>query len=325
MIKVGIAGASGFTGGELIRVLINHPKVDIVKFFTTSHAGQKIWEVHKELYGETSAEFTDNDDFSDLDILFLCLPHGASREFLTNVTLHDNLKIIDFGSDFRLREASEIAGRHFVYGLSEAFGTQIAGADNIANPGCFATAIQLSLLPLAANNLITKEININAVTGSTGAGATLNEYTGFNKRYSNFSTYNQFTHRHIHEITETVHKFQPDFPGLNFIPARGGFTRGIYCAAFTEISDSQEIIEELFKEYYLPSPFVHVVDFEPELKMVVNTNKCFINVRKFGEKVLVTAVIDNLLKGAAGQAVQNMNLMYGFSETLGLKLKSVAY
>ena len=325
MIKAGIAGVSGYTGGELIRLLINHPDVDIECVYSSTYRDQKISTIHKDLVGDTDLVFSDKININKIDILFLCLPHGKSRNFLEALNLNNDLKIIDLSNDYRLDGKNLFKGNRFVYGLPEANRELIKIAKYLANPGCFATAIQLSLLPLAANNLIKSPVHVNATTGSTGAGSELVETTGFNWRDSNFSSYKQFTHQHLNEIQETLTKLQDSKPEINFIPNRGNFTRGIFCSAYMELNDNTFDYEQLFKDYYSEEPFTYVVDYDPNIKNVINTNKCFINVKVVDGKLLITSVIDNLLKGASGQAVQNMNIMFGIEEKAGLKLKASVY
>lgn len=324
MIKIGIYGASGITGGELIRLLINHPNAELKYLHSNSNNEMKITNIFKDLYGETELTFCNEIDFDDIDLLFLCLPHGKSKEILNKIEIPNNLKIIDLGNDFRLEKDSQLGNNQFIYGLVEANKHLIKKAKYIANPGCFATAIQLALLPLLKQKLLNRSIHINGTTGSTGAGSELTETNSFNWRLSNFSSYKQFHHQHLNEICETILKYQGNVPEINFIPNRGTFARGIFVNIYFESTENINY-EELYNKYYSNSPFVFLLNDELNLKNVVNTNKCFINIKKYDNKILITSVIDNLIKGASGQAVQNMNLMFGLDETLGLKIKASVY
>ncbi|MEN8248495.1 MAG: N-acetyl-gamma-glutamyl-phosphate reductase [Bacteroidota bacterium] len=322
MIKVGIAGGAGYTAGELLRILINHSEVEITSVLSTSSAGKNVYEIHQDLVGETELTFTDklNDD---IDVLFLCLGHGNSKKFLQEQELTEKVKIIDLSNDFRLNMDMEFNGRTFVYGLPETKKEEIKQADNIANPGCFATAIQEALLPAAANGWLTNDVHINAITGSTGAGQSLSETTHFSWRNNNVSIYKPFTHQHLGEIGETIAELDDTNKGeLNFIPVRGNFTRGIFASIYTKSDKSLDEWISAYKEYFNDAPFVTISDKSIHLKQVVNTNNCLIHLEKHGDKILITSVIDNLVKGASGQAIHNMNLMFGFEETTGLKLKA---
>ena len=330
-IKVGIIGAAGFTAGELLRILINHPDVELVFAQSSSHAGEPVWSAHADLIGETNLHFS-NFDFTgegapageaspSPDVIFLCSGHGKAKPFVE--ALPDSYKgaIIDLGNDFRL---AADAG-DFVYGLPEAFRDRIKTASHIANPGCFATSIQLALLPMAKADRLP-EIHVTGITGSTGAGQACTPTTQFSWRSDNLSVYKAFTHQHLGEINETLHAMAPGYAGeINFVPVRGDFTRGILASVYFDCDLTEEEAVDLYKDYYKDEPFVHVIDSDPDLKMVVNTNKCVLGVRKHGRKLHVISVIDNLVKGASGQAVQNMNLVFGLPEDTGLHLKGTRF
>ena len=319
MIKVGIVGGTGYTAGELIRILINHPDVEIVSITSTSSAGKPIYDTHRELIGETELQFSEK--LAPCDVVFLCLGHGISREFLTNNPLDESCKVIDLGNDFRLDEQFE--NRNFTYGLTDLNREKIEKSDNVANPGCFATAIQLALLPLIDSKLVTDEIHIHAITGSTGAGKSLTGTSHFSYRDNNISVYKSFTHQHLGEIRKTLSNLNgSDIPEINFVPMRGDFPRGIFASLYTKctITDAEEIAK-LYKEYYKDSPFVHYSDKGISLKEVVNTNKCLIHTELHNGRIHITSIIDNLIKGASGQAVENMNLMFGLPQKRGLSLK----
>ncbi|WP_299210578.1 N-acetyl-gamma-glutamyl-phosphate reductase [uncultured Dokdonia sp.] len=321
MIKVGIIGGAGYTAGELIRILLHHPKATINFVFSTSNAGNKVYKVHQDLIGSTDLTFT-NTINPKVDVVFLCLGHGNSRKFLEEHSFSEDTKIIDLSTDFRLLEDQVYKGKSFVYGLPEVYKKSIQKAQYIANPGCFATAIQLALAPLASSNLLTKDIHVNAVTGATGAGTSLSKSTHFTWRDNNFSHYKSFTHQHLAEIHETMHHVQPDFDlDIHFIPNRGNFSRGIFATAYTYFEKSLEEAIALYKTYYQDAPFTIISDEEIHLKQVVNTNKCVLHLQKHTNKLLITSIVDNLLKGASGQAIQNMNLAFGLVETDGLQLK----
>ena len=325
MIQAGIIGGAGYTAGELIRLLVHHSKVEINFVFSTSNAGNKISDVHQDLVGSLEHSFT-NTINSDVDVLFLCLGHGNSKKFLDNNSFSETTKIIDLGNDFRLKNDQIFQEKQFVYGLPEFQKEAIQKAKYIANPGCFATAIQLALLPLANANLITSDVHVNAVTGATGAGTSLSATTHFTWRDNNFSYYKPFTHQHLGEINQSVKSLQSDFDTeIVFMPNRGDFSRGIFATAYTNFEGTLEEAKTLYKAFYKDAKFTFVSDKEIHLKQVVNTNKCLIHVHKHENKILVTSVIDNLLKGASGQAVQNMNLMFGFEETEGLNLKATYF
>ena len=322
MLEIGIIGGAGYTAGELIRLLLNHPEVNINFVYSTSNAGNKLHKVHKDLIGNTEISFTSQIN-TKVDTLFLCLGHGNSTTFLENNNFSKNTKIIDLSNDFRLFADKKFEGKDFVYGLPELDKTVIKTAKYIANPGCFATALQLAILPLAAKGLLNNDIHINAVTGATGAGTSLSATTHFTYRDNNFSHYKAFTHQHLGEINQTVNQLQASFNAeINFVPNRGNFSRGIFATTYTKYDGSLDDAIKIYKEYYKNAAFTFVSDEEIHLKQVVNTNKCLIHLAKHGTKLLITSAIDNLLKGASGQAVQNLNLMYDFEETLGLNLKA---
>ena len=322
MIKVGIIGGAGYTAGELIRLLLNHSETTINFVYSTSNAGNKIHAVHQDLIGATDLEFT-NTINKDIDVLFLCLGHGNSKSFLEQHQFSDTTKIIDLSNDFRLENDKNFLGKEFVYGLPELNKEAIRKANNIANPGCFATAIQLALVPLAAHDLLKNDVHINAVTGATGAGTSLSKTTHFTWRDNNFSYYKPFTHQHLGEINQSVKQLQRDFDAeINFMPNRGNFSRGIFATAYTDFKGSLDKAKEIYISFYKDAAFTFISDNKLHLKQVVNTNKCIIHLHKHNNKLLITSIIDNLLKGASGQAIQNMNLMFGFEETEGLQLKA---
>lgn len=321
-IKTGIVGGAGYTGGEMIRILLNHPDVEITFVHSRSNAGNPLYAVHGDLLGETELTFA-ADLSNDIDVLFLCLGHGESKKFLEANTIAPSVKIIDLSQDFRLGES--LPGREFVYGLPEMQRDKIRTAQNIANPGCFATAIQLGLLPLAQAGLL-QEVHTTGITGSTGAGQSLQSTTHFTWRANNVSTYKVLTHQHLKEIRRSLQLLQPAFTGnVNFVPVRGDYPRGIWVTSYLESDLSQEAALQLYKTYYASHPFTHVSDKQIDLKQVVNTNKCLIQLEKIGNKLVIHSIEDNLLKGASGQAVQNMNLICGLEETAGLKLKSIVF
>lgn len=325
MIQVGIIGGAGYTAGELIRLLINHPQTEINFVYSTSNAGNTISSVHQDLLGDLDLKFTDAIN-PNVDVLFLCLGHGNSVKFLSNNTFSENTKIIDLGNDFRLEKDKEFNGKSFVYGLPELDKEAIKKADYIANPGCFATAIQLALLPLAENNLLNNDVHVNAVTGATGAGTSLSDTSHFPWRDNNFSYYKPFTHQHLGEINQSVRQLQNSFSSeILFMPNRGNFSRGIFATVYTDFEGTLEDVKNLYKSYYKDAKFTFVSDEVLHLKQVVNTNKCLIHLHKHNNKLLVTSIIDNLLKGASGQAIQNMNLMFGLEETTGLQLKATYF
>ena len=321
MIKVGILGAAGYTGGELIRLLLNHPEAEIVFANSESNAGNPVSDVHEGLIGETDLTFTDQMPFEQVDVVFFCFGHGKSEAFLQEHTIPENVKIIDFAQDFRIK------GDHdYVYGLPEINKADIQQAQHVANPGCFATAIQLALLPAANLNLLKEDVSVNAITGSTGAGQKPGATTHFSWRNNNLSIYKPFTHQHLAEIKQSLRRVHGYLDAdIDFIPYRGDFARGIFCTAVIRTKAPAEDIIEAYKEFYQDAAFTHYSDKSIDLKQVVNTNKAVVHCEKYGDKLLVTSAIDNLLKGAVGQAVQNMNLMFGISETAGLRLKASAF
>jgi len=325
MIQVGIIGGAGYTAGELIRILVNHKEVTLNFVYSTSNAGNYIYDVHQDLLGSTDLKFTDKIN-PTVDVLFLCLGHGNSKQFLSNNKLSNHTKIIDLSQDFRLTKEAIFRDRTFVYGFPELQKEAVKQAQNIANPGCFATAIQLALLPLTHSRLLKSDIHINATTGATGVGVTPGATTHFSWRNNNFSVYKAFTHQHLGEVNESLIKAQPTFnKELYFIPNRGNFARGIFASIYLDFDKSLAEAYNLYETYYLTAPFTHVSKKAIHLKQVVNTNNCVIHLEIYQNKLLVTAAIDNLLKGASGQAVQNMNLLFGFDETEGLKLKATAF
>jgi N-acetyl-gamma-glutamyl-phosphate reductase len=339
-IKVGIIGGAGYTGGELLRILVNHPETEISFIHSNSNAGNLISDVHTDLLGDTSLKFTDQLS-QEIDVLFLCLGHGDSRKFLEANSFNDDIKIIDLSQDFRLKQKSEIENRKFVYGLPELNNEAIKSAQNIANPGCFATCIQLGLLPLAKAGLLKSEVHVSATTGSTGAGQKPGSTTHFSWRNNNLSVYKAFEHQHLNEIGESLNSLTPtlsegegesfNLPSplgegsgvrLNFIPYRGAFPRGIIASMYLDCDLSLEEAEKIYQDFYADAPFTHISKQNIDLKQVVNTNKCLIHLEKHGDKLMIISIIDNLLKGASGQAVQNMNLLFGLPEAAGLRLKA---
>lgn len=318
-IKVAIEGAAGYTAGELLRILLYHPFVEIKYIRSESNDGKLVYTVHKDLLGETDLVFN-KIDFRDTDVLFLCKGHGQSVKFMEQNRLPEHLKIIDLSTDFR-DESNE-----FVYGLPELQRDKIRDARFIANPGCFATSIELALLPLASAGLLTNEVHITSITGSTGAGQSPSETTHFSWRSNNISVYKPFRHQHLTEIGMCINKLQPGFnKAVNLVPVRGNFSRGILTSCYTECALTIAEIEKLYHDYYKNHPFTILSYENPDLKQVVNTNKCILYLEQYGNKVFVLSLIDNLLKGASGQAVQNMNLMFGFPENTGLQLKSIGF
>lgn len=324
MINVSIAGGTGYTAGELLRILLHHPEVNIESVISTTSVGMSVSDIHRDLIGETDLVYSDT--FKNPDVIFLCLGHGLSREFLEKNELPAGCKVIDLGNDFR--NQPEFGNRKFVFGLCEQNREEIRKADNVANPGCFATTIMLALLPLASKNLLTEDIHIHAITGSTGAGKKPGETTHFSYRDNNISVYKPFTHQHLEEISNTlISAGNSNLPQINFVPMRGDFTRGIFASLYTKWNGTTTDDEAIayFKDYYADSPFVFVSDKPISLKEVVNTNKCLLHIEFHNGYIHITSISDNLVKGASGQAVQNMNLMFGFDESLGLKLKGSAF
>ena len=333
MIKIGILGAAGYTGGELIRLLINHPNAEIVFANSESNAGNLVADVHEGLYGETDLKFTSEMPFDDVDVVFFCFGHGKSEAFLKEHEIPASVKIIDLAQDFRLAPNEIVCTQHptasshdFVYGLPEINESKIATAQHVANPGCFATCIQLGLLPAAQMHLLDKDVSVNAITGSTGAGQKPGATTHFSWRNNNLSIYKAFKHQHVPEIRQSLKQVQGYLDAnIDFIPYRGDFARGIFATEVVKTEKPLEDIVKGYKEFYKDAPFTHYVDKALDLKQVVNTNKCLIHVDKIDDKLLITSCIDNLLKGAVGQAVQNMNIMFDIDQTTGLKLKSTAF
>ncbi len=324
-IRIGIVGGAGYTGGELLRILINHPHVEIVFVHSKSNAGKPVSDVHTDLIGDTDTKFSDTLS-QDIDVLFLCVGHGDARKFLDTNSIAERIKIIDLSQDFRLSHNSVHGNRKFVYGLPELNKEKIKNADNIANPGCFASCIQIGLLPLAASGNLNAEVHINATTGSTGAGQSPGATTHFSWRNNNLSIYKAFEHQHLNEIGESLIQLQKDFnKELSFIPQRGNFTRGILAAMYLESDLSLEKAQQIYTNYYASHPFTHMSSKNIDLKQVVNTNKALVYLEKHGSKLFIISSIDNLLKGASGHAVQNMNLMFGLEETEGLRLKGVGF
>lgn len=337
-IRVGILGAAGYTGGELIRLLLNHPQAEIVFANSESNAGNYVYDVHEGLIGESDLKFSSEMPFNEVDVVFFCFGHGKSQQFLKEHDIPANVKIVDLAQDFRIK------GDHdYVYGLPEIHREEIAKCQHLANPGCFATCIQLGLLPLAKAGMLINDIAVNAITGSTGAGQKPGATTHFSWRNNNFSVYKLFTHQHLHEITQTLNELRPesapcvidtlnegyDKEGItvDFIPYRGDFARGIFCTeviTLNETADAEAVVA-LYKDFYKDAAFTHYSDKALDLKQIVNTNKGLVHVEAFGRKIVVTSMIDNLLKGAVGQAVQNMNIMFGIDETAGLRLKASAF
>ncbi|MCD7931246.1 MAG: N-acetyl-gamma-glutamyl-phosphate reductase [Tannerellaceae bacterium] len=322
MIKIGIVGGAGYTAGELIRLLINHPDAQIVFVNSSSNAGNKITDIHSGLFGETDLVFTGELPLDSVDLLFLCSAHGDSRKFLEAHTIPENIKIIDLSTDYR----HKAEGNPFIYGLPELNRRAICNSQYVANPGCFATCIQLGLLPLAKHLMLNSEIHVNAITGSTGAGVKPTSTSHFSWRNDNISIYKPFEHQHLAEIGESLNQLQSSFrSAINFISVRGNFSRGIFASMYLDCKIELDEIKRIYEEYYEDHSFTFITDKNPDLKQVVNTNKCLINLQKFDNKLLIISVIDNLLKGASGQAVHNMNLLFGLEETVGLHLKPSAF
>lgn len=330
MIKVGLLGAAGYTGGELIRLLLNHPEAEIVFANSGSNAGNKVADVHGGLLGETDLEFTDAMPFDEVDVVFFCFGHGKSEEFLKEHSIPAHVKIIDLAQDFRIAAPTH----DYVYGLPEIHKAEIQKCHHLANPGCFATCIQLGLLPLAKAGLLKHDVSVNAITGSTGAGQKPTGTTHFSWRNNNMSVYKVFTHQHLHEIRQSLTELQGELDAsIDFIPYRGDFPRGIFCTEVVKFDGEEgtpsnptgEQLAQMYKDFYADAAFTHYVDKAVDMKQVVNTNKCLVHVDKFGNKAVITSTIDNLLKGAVGQAVQNMNLMFGIDEKSGLNLKPSAF
>jgi N-acetyl-gamma-glutamyl-phosphate reductase len=320
-INIGIIGGAGYTGGELLRILLNHPQVNITFVHSKSQAGKPVYSTHSDLVGDTDMLFTDLMPFDEVQAIFLCSGHNESKKFLAENTIPESLKIIDLSTDFRDQSNG------FVYGLPELQRDLIKTATKIANPGCFATSIELALLPLANAGVLNEDVHVSAVTGSTGAGQSLSATTHFSWRNNNISIYKAFTHQHLKEINQSIKTLQPSFgKSVYFIPYRGNFSRGIMANVYTKFAGTIEEAKALYKNYYASHPFTHLSEAaEIDLKQVVNTNKCIIHLEKHDDNLLITSIIDNLSKGASGQAVQNLNLVFGLEETTGLKLKSVGF
>ena len=322
MIRVGIIGGAGYTAGELIRLLLNHPEVEIMFVHSSSNAGNRIVDVHAGMHGETELQFTDELPFEDIDLLFFCTAHGDTRKFLESHALPDELKVIDLSMDYRIKSHDH----DFIYGLPELNRRNTCKSRYVANPGCFATCIELGLLPLAKEHLLKGDISVNAITGSTGAGVKPQANTHFSWRNDNISIYKPFEHQHMPEILQSIKQLQPEYDGcIDFIPYRGSFARGIFATIVVKCDLDIETLYKLYEHYYDRDSFTHVVNTPLDLKQVVNTNKCLIHLQKHGNKLLITSVIDNLLKGASGTAVHNMNLLFGLAETVGLQLKPSAF
>ncbi|WP_185855297.1 N-acetyl-gamma-glutamyl-phosphate reductase [Blattabacterium cuenoti] len=325
MVEVGIIGGTGYTAGELIRLMIHHPKVNIRNIVSRSSPGTYLHLIHSDLLGDVNnIKFSNEIKNDELDIIFLCSGHGRSKKELFNIS--DKIKVIDLSQDFRMIENSTFKKRNFIYGLPELQKNIIRQSDNIANPGCFATSIILSILPLAKNNLLKKNIHISAITGSTGSGKEHSETSHFSWRNNNISAYKIFTHQHLCEIEQIINKVQNNFVSkIYFVPYRGNFTRGIISTTYTETDISLEDNNTIYKKYYNDHPFVHISDINVDVKQVVNTNKCILYITKEKNKLIIISIIDNLIKGASGQAIQNMNLMFNIEETCGLILKSIRF
>ena len=322
MIRIGVIGGAGYTAGELLRILLNHPQAEIVFVNSSSNAGNNITDVHGGLVGECDLVFTDALPVNQVDVLFLCSAHGDSKKFLEGNAVPARVKIIDLSTDYR----QQSTGHDFVYGLPEMNRENICKAQHVANPGCFATCIQLALLPLAANSLLQSEIHVTAITGSTGAGVKPSSTSHFSWRNDNISVYKAFEHQHLQEIEQSMKFLQNGFnQDINFIPVRGDFARGIFASVYTDFEGSIEDAEAIYSDYYKDAAFTFVTSRNIDLKQVINTNKCLLHIEKHGKKLLVLSVIDNLLKGASGQAVHNMNLLFGLDEKAGLNLKPVAF
>lgn len=322
MIKVGIIGGAGYTAGELIRLLLNHPEAEIVFINSSSNAGNKITDVHEGLLGDTELVFTDELPLDTIDVLFFCTAHGDTKKFMESHNLPEGLKVIDLSMDYRLKSDEH----NFIYGLPELNRRATCKSMYVANPGCFATCIQLGLLPLAKNQMLQGDIMVNAITGSTGAGVKPGPTSHFSWRNNNLSIYKAFEHQHVPEIKQSLQQLQPGFDSeIDFIPYRGDFARGIFATIVVKVKVEIEEIVRMYQEYYAKDSFTHIVEKNIDLKQVVNTNKCLIHLEKHGDKLLIVSCIDNLLKGASGQAVHNMNLLFNLEETVGLKLKPSAF
>lgn len=322
MIRVGILGAAGYTGGELIRVLLQHPQVQIVFANSQSNAGNKVYDVHEGLIGETEMTFTEDMPFDDVDVVFFCFGHGKSHAFLKEHNIPERVKIIDLAQDFRIASPDH----DYVYGLPETHREMVKHTSHLANPGCFATCIQLALLPALKSGVISGDIHVNGITGSTGAGQKPGATTHYSWRNDNISVYKTFRHQHLLEINQTIQELHPGYDGrVLFIPQRGCFARGIFVTAYAKCEASIEAVQDIYSQYYADAAFTHFTTKSPDMKQVVNTNKALVYVEKYEDQLLMISCIDNLLKGAVGQAVQNMNLMFGIDESCGLRLKASAF
>ncbi|MEF9949675.1 MAG: N-acetyl-gamma-glutamyl-phosphate reductase [Mucinivorans sp.] len=320
MIKVGIVGGAGYTGGEAIRILLNHPQASLTWVNSSSSADKPLYSVHTDLFGSTDMCFADNFDWNAIDVAFLCVGHGNARKFMEEHAIPNSVKIIDLSQDYRIEPDTN----GFVYGLPEMNRERIKTATRIANPGCFATAMQLAILPLSEKGLVTGEVNISAVTGSTGAGQSLSATSHFSWRENNMSVYKLFEHQHLREVHQTLTRHQEDRP-VNFVPYRGDFTRGILATTYTQFEGTIQEAYTIYNDFYQSSPFTHVSPTNIALKQVVNTNKCLIYLEKHGDKLVIVSAIDNLLKGASGQAIENMNLMFSIDQMSGLRLKAQGF
>jgi len=323
MKKVGIIGGSGYTGGELIRLLLQHPALELEFVYSTTRPGKALTQAHPDLLGSTTLQFTDQVNL-EIDVVYLCLGHGNSVTFLKEYTFSEQTLIVDLGNDFRLKQDANFDGRTFVYGLPELQREVIEKANTIANPGCFATALQLALLPLAKTESLKSDVHIHATTGSTGAGVGLSPTSHFSWRNNNFSWYKPFTHQHLGEIHQSLEQLHST-PKIHFLPHRGDFTRGIFATVYTEYNGSLAQAQSLYQNFYNTHPFTHVSDEEISLKSVINSNNCFLHLHKYENLLLITSILDNLIKGAAGQALQNTNLIMGWEENLGLQLKASTF
>jgi N-acetyl-gamma-glutamyl-phosphate reductase len=326
-VRVGVLGAAGYTGGELIRLLLNHPEAEIVFANSESNAGNLVSDVHEGLLGDTDLRFTDEMPFDKVDVIFFCFGHGKSEAFLKEHTIPERVKIIDLAQDFRVKSGEPtVKSNCFIYGLPETHREEIRRTRLLANPGCFATCIQLAMLPALKAGIISGDIHVNGITGSTGAGQKPGATTHFSWRNDNISVYKVFTHQHLKEINQTIQELAPGYDGrVLFIPQRGCFTRGIFVTAYAKCDTPIEEVQKIYADYYKDAAFTHVVTKSPDLKQVVNTNKAVVYVEKFEDRLLMISCIDNLLKGAVGQAVQNMNIMFNVNETAGLRLKASAF
>ena len=321
MIKAGIIGGAGYTAGELMRILISHPEIELTTATSISHQGERVTKAHPDLIGETDLKFT-AELTGEPDVVFICSGHGKSKAVMDEKRIPENAKVIDLSADHRIKSDTH----SFVYGLPELNRDQLGSAHYVANPGCFATCIQLSLLPLAQRNSLMDEVHVTAITGSTGAGQNPTDTTHFSWRSNNASVYKLFNHQHLKEIRQSLEQLQDSFnQEIRFVPMRGAFTRGILAVSYTKCTLGEQELQSLYTEYYKDHPFVHISEDDPDVKQVVNSNKAILQVKKEGDLAVIVGVIDNLTKGASGQAVQNMNLMFGLDETIGLHLKTSGF